>query len=77
MNNILVVEDDSRVADFLVRGLRAEGYRVELARTGPEGLAMARGAQADALLILDLMLPGLSGRSCARPCAPKAATCPC
>lgn len=61
MNNILVVEDDARVADFLVRGLRAEGYRVELARTGPEGLAMARGAQADALLILDLMLPGLSG----------------
>ncbi|PTT20607.1 DNA-binding response regulator [Acidovorax sp. HMWF029] len=61
MNNILVVEDDARVADFLLRGLRAEGYRVELTRTGPEGLAMARGADSDALLILDLMLPGLSG----------------
>ncbi len=61
MNNILVVEDDARVADFLLRGLRAEGYRVELARTGPEGLAMARSAESGALLILDLMLPGLSG----------------
>ncbi|MDP3230612.1 MAG: response regulator transcription factor [Acidovorax sp.] len=61
MNNILVVEDDGRVADFLARGLKAEGYRVELARTGPEGLTMAREAEPGVLLILDLMLPGLSG----------------
>ncbi|CAN7427611.1 response regulator transcription factor [Acidovorax sp. LjRoot118] len=60
-NQILVVEDDARVADFLVRGLKAEGYRVELARTGPEGLALARGAEPGVLLLLDLMLPGLSG----------------
>lgn len=60
MNNILVVEDDPRVADFLQRGLRAEGYGVQLARTGTDGLAMARGGEP-ALLILDLMLPGLSG----------------
>jgi DNA-binding response OmpR family regulator len=59
--NILVVEDDARVGDFLMRGLKAEGYRVELARTGPEGLAMARSAEPGALLLLDLMLPGLSG----------------
>jgi DNA-binding response OmpR family regulator len=59
--NILVVEDDARVADFLVRGLKAEGYRVELARTGPDGLAMARSAEPGTLLLLDLMLPGLSG----------------
>ncbi|WP_311221288.1 MULTISPECIES: response regulator transcription factor [unclassified Acidovorax] len=58
--NILVVEDDPRVADFLIRGLRAEGYTVELARTGPEGLEMARAAESG-LLLLDLMLPGLSG----------------
>lgn len=58
--NILIVEDDPRVADFLERGLRAEGYGVQLARTGPEGLALARSTDA-ALLILDLMLPGLSG----------------
>jgi DNA-binding response OmpR family regulator len=58
--NILVVEDDMRVADFLLRGLRAEGYRVQLARTGPEGLELARSSELSVLL-LDLMLPGLSG----------------
>ncbi|WP_444718880.1 response regulator transcription factor [Paucibacter hankyongi] len=60
MNKLLIVEDDARVADFLERGLRAEGYAVSLARTGPEGLAAAR--QSDwALIVLDVMLPGLSG----------------
>ena len=58
--NILVVEDDPRVADFLQRGLKAEGYAVRLARTGTEGLAMAREAELS-LLVLDLMLPGISG----------------
>ncbi|MDQ0586344.1 response regulator transcription factor [Variovorax paradoxus] len=58
--NILVVEDDARVADFLLRGLSAEGYRVQLARTGPEGLELVRGNELS-LLLLDLMLPGLSG----------------
>ncbi|MDQ0571185.1 DNA-binding response OmpR family regulator [Variovorax paradoxus] len=58
--NILVVEDDARVADFLLRGLGAEGYRVQLARTGPEGLELARSSELS-LLLLDLMLPGLSG----------------
>ncbi len=66
--NILIVEDDDRIADFLCRGLRAEGYRVQRAADGPAGLAMAqdaaRLAQASGqptLLLLDLMLPGLSG----------------
>ncbi|QWP75278.1 response regulator transcription factor [Lysobacter sp. K5869] len=58
--NILIIEDDARVADFLVRGLRAEGYRVQLARTGPEGLQLARTGEP-ALLLLDLMLPGING----------------
>ncbi|HKW83146.1 MAG TPA: response regulator transcription factor [Burkholderiaceae bacterium] len=58
--NILIVEDDARVADFLQRGLHAEGYRVQLARTGPEGLALARDGDVS-LLLLDLMLPGLDG----------------
>ncbi len=58
--NILIIEDDARVADFLVRGLRAEGYLLQLARTGPEGLEMARRGEAT-LLLLDLMLPGISG----------------
>jgi len=58
--NILVVEDDPRIADFLVRGLKAEGYVMQLARTGPEGLEAARAGDAS-LLLLDLMLPGLNG----------------
>lgn len=65
--NILIVEDDDRIADFLSRGLRAEGYRVQRAADGPTGLALAQDAarQAQAggepTLLLDLMLPGLSG----------------
>lgn len=66
--NILVIEDDARIADFLERGLRAEGHRVQLARTGPDGLAMARDAgraarddEAPTVLLLDVMLPGMSG----------------
>lgn len=66
--NILVVEDDARIADFLQRGLRAEGHRVQVARTGPDGLAMAQDSwraaaedEAGTLLLLDVMLPGMSG----------------
>ena len=58
--SILIVEDDPRVADFLVRGLKAEGYAVQHARTGPQGLELARRGDL-ALLILDLMLPGING----------------
>lgn len=58
--NLLVVEDDPRVADFLARGLRAEGYLITVARTGPEGLELGRSQSFD-LILLDLMLPGLSG----------------
>lgn len=66
--NILVVEDDRRVADFLERGLRAEGHVVHVARTGPEGLETAlrlhRKRQANdtpTVVLLDVMLPGLNG----------------
>ena len=58
--NLLIVEDDPRVVDFLTRGLRAEGYGVSVARTGPEGLALAR-TQAFDLVLLDLLLPGMHG----------------
>ena len=62
--NILIVEDDPRISGFLDRGLRAEGHRVKLARTGPEGLALGRGvteADATSVMLLDVMLPGMSG----------------
>jgi DNA-binding response OmpR family regulator len=66
--NVLIVEDDARIADFLMRGLRAEGYQVQRAATGPQGLEMAQQAARDAaanqvpcLIVLDLMLPGMTG----------------
>ena len=58
--NILIVEDDTRVVDFLSRGLQAEGYRVNIARTGSEGFEMASTWEFD-LVLLDLMLPGMHG----------------
>jgi DNA-binding response OmpR family regulator len=57
---VLLVEDDARVADFLQRGLRAEGYGVVVARTGPEGLMLGRTGEPD-LVMLDRMLPGMEG----------------
>ena len=58
--NLLVVEDDPRVADFLQRGLRAEGYRVSLASNGQAALAVVR-AEVFSVVLLDVMLPGLNG----------------
>ena len=58
--NVLVVEDDVRVADFLERGLKAEGYAITLARNGTKGLELARAGDY-ALIILDWMLPGMNG----------------
>ncbi|GMV06892.1 MAG: DNA-binding response regulator [Gemmatimonadota bacterium] len=57
---ILVVEDDKKVASFLEKGLREEGYTVDVAHDGPTGLTKARVYEYD-LLVLDVMLPGMSG----------------
>jgi len=57
---ILVVEDQQKVAQFIVRGLREERFAVDHASTGTEGLSMARVGEYDAL-ILDIMLPGKNG----------------
>lgn len=57
---LLVVEDEERLALALQRGLRAEGFAVDLALDGVTGLDLARHGSYDAL-ILDVMLPGLSG----------------
>ena len=58
---ILIVEDEVRIADFLQRGLRAEGHFCVVANDGESGLALALEGDFD-LLLLDLMLPGLHGR---------------
>jgi two-component system, OmpR family, response regulator len=57
---ILVIEDDAAIASAVARGLRAEGYTVEIAADGDDGIWMAREGGYDAI-ILDLMLPGQDG----------------
>jgi DNA-binding response OmpR family regulator len=57
---ILVVEDEAGIADFLERGLRAEGYTVRVATDGPAGERAALDPDVD-LVVLDRMLPGLDG----------------
>lgn len=57
---ILIIEDEHRVADFLVRGLRAEGHTCVVAVDGESGLRKAFSTRYD-LVLLDRMLPGLDG----------------
>jgi len=57
---LLIVEDEVRLASALQRGLAVEGFTVDLAHTGPDGLHAAQETTYDAV-ILDIMLPGLSG----------------
>ncbi len=60
MPKILIVEDESRIARFLELELKHEGYEVDLALDGRIGLDKVLHAGAD-LIVLDIMLPGLSG----------------
>ncbi len=57
---ILVVEDEQKVASFIKRGLEEEGYAVDVAADGEEGLAMALECVHD-LIILDIRLPKMDG----------------
>ncbi|RKS75428.1 DNA-binding response OmpR family regulator [Motilibacter peucedani] len=57
---VLVVEDEARMAQALQRGLRAEGFAVDVAGDGETGLHLAREGGYDAV-VLDVMLPRLSG----------------
>ena len=58
--HILIVEDEKKVADFLIRGLKAEGYFVDWVADGSEALP-ALLAQQPQLVILDRMLPRMDG----------------
>src|SRR5690606_36143752 len=59
---LLVVEDDAKIASFLVRGLKESGYAVDHAADGETGLLLAETTEYDAAVI-DIMLPQLDGLS--------------
>jgi two-component system OmpR family response regulator len=59
---LLVVEDDSKIASFVVKGLKEAGFAVDHCGDGEEALIMADATPYDALIV-DLMLPGLDGLS--------------
>lgn len=57
---ILLIEDDARVADFVAKGLREEGHLITVLRDGKSGLLQAASESYD-VIILDRMLPGVDG----------------
>ncbi len=59
---VLVVEDDKKIADFVMNGLKQAGFAVDYAPDGEEGLHLALHEFYDAAVI-DIMLPGLDGLS--------------
>ncbi len=62
---ILVVEDEQRMADLLARTLQEEGHQAVVSGNGREGLAIALSSRFDAI-VLDVMLPGIDGFSVVR-----------
>lgn len=58
---ILVVEDNDDIRDTISDALELEGYSVETARNGKEGLAMLRKKSTPTLVLLDLMMPVMNG----------------
>ena len=63
--NVLVVEDEARVAAFIQRGLKDEGWNITLTNDGYEALALLSEEDFD-VVVLDLMLPGMSGQDVCR-----------
>ena len=60
MKRILIVEDEERIASFLQKDLRSNGYTTSTAGTGEEGLGFAASGEFD-LMILDIGLPDING----------------
>jgi two-component system response regulator CpxR len=60
LGRILVIDDDAELCKLVARFLGAEGFRVETARTGSQGVERARSGEHE-LIVLDVMLPGLDG----------------
>jgi DNA-binding response OmpR family regulator len=66
MTNVLIVEDEDQIADFIARGLKGEGWTTTRAASGEQALDLLADNVFDVVL-LDIMLPGMSGHDvCAR-----------
>ncbi|WP_209326189.1 response regulator transcription factor [Brevibacterium renqingii] len=65
MTRILIVEDEDRIASFVAKGLRAEGFSPDVVEDGHEAIELVRTGRYD-LVVLDLGLPGLDGFSVLR-----------
>jgi two-component system, OmpR family, response regulator len=63
--NILIVEDEPRVADFVRRGLRAEGWVADHVCSAEDAMTFLRDTTYD-IVLLDIMLPGMSGEELCR-----------
>ena len=72
---ILVVEDEKKVASFIKRGLEEEGFNVDLAHDGEEGLFMA-ATNPYSLILMDLMLPKKDGLTVLRELRDKGISTP-
>jgi DNA-binding response OmpR family regulator len=64
--NLLLVEDEARVADFIQRGLSAEGWSVAVVSSGEAALELVSDDGSFDVIVLDLMLPGISGQDVCR-----------
>ena len=60
MKKVLIIEDEAKISRFLQLELKHEGYDTQIAEEGRKGYAMAQTGDFD-IIILDLMLPNLSG----------------
>jgi len=62
---VLIVEDEAKAGDYLHQGLTENGFVVDLARNGVDGLHLAATGDYD-VIVLDVMLPGMDGWSVLR-----------
>lgn len=73
--NVLLIEDEARIAEFIKRGLSSESWIVSHAADGETGLQLAEQGGVD-VIVLDIMLPGMSGEDVCRQLRARGNTTP-